>query len=99
VCKEEEKMPALRGFKSVFYLTALLVAPAIASAGDRPPTAEERNQIETALRAAGYTTWEEIEFDDGMWEVDDARKGNDNREFDLKLDPKTYKITMEREDR
>lgn len=43
-------------------------------------------------------TWEEIEFDDGVWEVDDARKEGD-REFDLKLDPATYKILVEREDR
>jgi hypothetical protein len=77
---------------------ALLMVPAIAKA-DRLPSAEEKAQIEKVLRDAGYATWEEIEFDDGFWEVDDARKAGDNREFDLKLDPKTYKIVSEREDR
>jgi hypothetical protein len=80
-------------------LAALLMAPIIARADDRPPTAEERVQIEKSLRDAGYTTWEEIEFDDGVWEVDDAKKAGDNREFDLKLDPQTYKIIVEREDK
>ena len=79
-------------------LTALFVAPIIANADDRPPTAEERTQIEKTLPDAGYTTWEEIEFDDGMWEVDDARKEGDTREFDLKLDPQTYKIVVKRPD-
>ena len=79
-------------------LTTIFSLPIVANADDRPPTPEERQQIEKSLRAAGYTTWEEIEFDDGMWEVDDARKQGDNREFDLKLDPKTFEIRVERED-
>jgi hypothetical protein len=84
---------------TALFLAVLVAAPTIARADDRPPTAEERVQIEQSLRGAGYTTWEEIEFDDGMWGVDDARKEGDHREFDLKLDPKTYKIVLEQEDR
>jgi hypothetical protein len=80
-------------------MTAAVTGPIIANADDRPPSAEERAQIEKSLRDAGYTSWEEIEFDDGLWEVDDAKKAGDNREFDLKLDPKTYKIVSEQEDR
>lgn len=63
-------------------------APALA---DRPPTAEERARIEAAVRAAGFKSWEEIEFDDGVWEVDDAIDA-DGKEWDLKLDPTTYAI-------
>ena len=87
-----------RQLSLVVALTAILSLPMVANADDRNPTPEERVQIEESLRAAGYVTWEEIEFDDGMWEVDDAKKEGDSREFDLKLDPQTIEITVERED-
>jgi len=61
------------------------------AADDRAPTAEERTAIEQVLSSAGYTAWEEIELDDGLWEVDDAI-GADGREVDLKLDPATLAI-------
>jgi hypothetical protein len=55
-------------------------------AEDRPPTAEERSQIEEVLRAEGFMRWDDIEWDDdGYWEVDDA-VASDGREYDLKLD-------------
>lgn len=88
-----------RQLSFILGLTTILSLAGVANAADRPPTPEERQQIEKSLRAAGYTTWEEIEFDDGMWEVDDARKQGDNREFDLKLDTSTFEIRSEREDR
>jgi hypothetical protein len=89
----------IRQLSFALILTTILSLPMVTNADDRPPTPEERQRIENTLRAAGYMTWEEIEFDDGMWEVDDARKAGDNREFDLKLDPKTFEIRVEREDR
>jgi Peptidase propeptide and YPEB domain len=52
---------------------------------------EDRARIEEALRAAGYQSFEEVELDDGVWEVDDAI-GSDGREYDLKLDPDTFEI-------
>lgn len=58
---------------------------------DRKPTAEELAAIEAVLRAAGYVSWDEIEFDDGVWEVDDARKA-DGAEHDLELDPTSLEI-------
>lgn len=74
---------------------ALAVAiPAFALAG-RPPTPEERARIEAALRNLGYVAWEEIEFEDGVWEVDDARMP-DGTEYDLKLRPETFEV-IERE--
>ncbi len=72
--------------------TSLLFVSTISALADRPPNAEERKAIEDVLTAAGYTSWEEIEFDDDdddendrVWEVDDAI-GPDGREYDLKLD-------------
>jgi len=75
---------------------ALLATPALAD--DRAPTADERAAIETSLKAGGYASWEEIEFDDGLWEVDDARKAGSAQEWDVKLDPATYAIVSERQD-
>lgn len=71
-----------------------LTLPAFA---DRAATPEERTKIEQVLRDAGFVAWEEIEFDDGMWEVDDAHM-SDGREFDLKLDPSNFAIVDRRED-
>jgi len=71
-----------------------VATPALA---DRAPTAEERTRIEAAVRAAGFTKWEEIELDDGVWEVDDAIDAS-GKEWDLKLDPKTMEIVKRVED-
>lgn len=76
---------------------AALGMAAPAAAADRPPTEQERASIEKVLRANGYTSWEEIEFDDDspkrtpVWDVDDAR-GPDGKAYDLKLEPKSYRI-------
>lgn len=78
-------------------LPASLILTAPALANDRPPTPSERAAIEKVLKSAGYVFWEEIEFDDGRWEVDDASAAN-GREYDLKLDPKTLKIVSRRAD-
>jgi len=80
--------------KTIYALTAatgfgLIAAPALAT--DRPPNAQERTAIEKVLRDQAFVSWEEIEFDDGLWEVDDARTA-DGKEYDLKLDPKTLRI-------
>ena len=65
---------------------AMMAAPVAAWADDRPANAQERAAIEEVLRAAGYTAWDEIEWDDdNYWDVDDAR-GADNQEFEVKLD-------------
>jgi hypothetical protein len=65
---------------------ALASSAAVAAADDRPPTPEERAQIEEVLRGEGFVRWDEIEWDDdGYWEVDDAIDG-EGREWDLKLD-------------
>lgn len=65
-------------------------SPALAD-DDRAPTADELTAIEAVLREAGYVSWDEIELDDGVWEVDDARKA-DGTEHDLDLDPVSFAI-------
>jgi hypothetical protein len=64
---------------------------------DRAPTPEERSRIESVLRAEGFQRWDDIELDDGVWEVDDA-VGPDGREYDLKLDPNTFAIIERKPD-
>jgi hypothetical protein len=77
--------------------------PLSAALADRAPTEEERSSIERVLQNEGYTSWEEIEFDDDdddaddqVWEVDDAR-GADGVEYDLKLD-QDYRIIQRERD-
>ncbi len=81
-------MPRLAG--------AVALACALALA-DRAPTPEERSRIESVLRAEGFSRWDDIELDDGVWEVDDA-VGPDGREYDLKLDPNTLAILERKPD-
>ena len=64
--------------------SVLLASVSSGMAQDRAPTSQERVQIEQVLRAEGFTRWDEIELDNGIWEVDDAI-GPDKREYDLKL--------------
>lgn len=71
-----------------------LAAPALA---DRPPTLEERENIQAVLIAEGFTSWKEIEWDDdGYWEVDDALSA-EGHEYDLKLDAEFQIIHRERD--
>lgn len=90
-------------------LAALLAAPllalglAVASAAPaeaRDATAEERARVEAVLRAAGYTSWDDIEFkeDRGVFEVDDAQKESGGPEFDVVIEAATMRIASERRD-
>lgn len=76
-------------------LTIFLASAALALAApaddDRPPTSQERAAIEAKLRAEGFVRWDDIELDDGLWEVDDARRA-DGREYDLKLRPGSLEV-------
>ncbi len=63
-----------------------------AMADGRHPNAEERAAIESALKAAGYASWGEIELDDkGHWDVDDA-VGADGKRYELDLAASDLKI-------
>jgi opacity protein-like surface antigen len=57
----------------------------VAIADDRPPTNEEAQAIEQALRGKGFTAWGKIELDDGKkWEIDNAVH-EDGRVYDVEL--------------
>lgn len=67
-----------------------LVLPA--QADDRPPSAEQRTQIENALKSQGFTSWGKVERDDsGHWDVDNAI-GPDGKRYDLDLGTSDYKV-------
>lgn len=73
---------------------ALLAALATPALADRDPTPEERTKIEAALKAEGFTRWDDIELEEdgpAVWEVDDAVAA-DGKEYDLKLDASTLAI-------
>jgi hypothetical protein len=82
---------------AALLIAATTAAPAL-SDDDRAPTPEERERIEAALRGAGYTSWEEIDMDDGQWDVDDARRGDDPHEYDVHLAPDSYEVVSETRD-
>lgn len=54
--------------------------------------------VEHALHKLGFVSWDEIEFDDGLWEVDDARRANGSQ-WDIKLDPKTLEVVKRKQER
>jgi hypothetical protein len=88
--------PLLEDLMRILTKTAILATLIIAGSttptlADRAPNAEERDRIESVLRMDGYISWEEIELDDGVWEVDDARH-EDGRKYDLELDPASLQI-------
>lgn len=81
----------MRGMLIALTIAALGTTATFAREPDRPPTADERTRIEEVLRSLGYVSWEEIELDDGRWEIDNART-KDNVVYDLKLDPATMQV-------
>lgn len=74
-------------------VTALVTGPAWA---DRPVTAEERAKLTALLEAEGCTGGE-MEFDDGKFEIDDARCA-DGREWDFEFDRDFKLIKKDRDD-
>jgi hypothetical protein len=70
-------------------LAIILGAQSPAIADD--PTAEERTRIEAALKKEGFVRWDDIERDDGKWEVDDAVHA-DGKKYDLELDLTSLRI-------
>lgn len=54
--------------------------------------------VKHALHQMGFVSWDEIEWDDGLWEVDDARRA-DGSQWDLKLDPKTLAVVKRKQER
>jgi hypothetical protein len=74
-------------------LSCLLAAPAFA---DRPLSADERARLSAAIATIGCSGGK-MEFDDGRFEVDNARC-NDGRNYDLKFDAAFNLVKKELED-
>lgn len=54
--------------------------------------------VKHALHQLGFVSWDEIEWERGQWEVDDARRA-DGSQWDLKLDPKTLEVVKRKQER
>ncbi|MCJ2071627.1 PepSY domain-containing protein [Methylobacterium sp. J-030] len=74
-----------------FLALTILVGLSIAARADEKLPPDQQAKVEAMLKQEGFTQWKEIEFDDGVIEVDDAIDAN-GKTFDLKLDPKTLAI-------
>jgi hypothetical protein len=83
----------MRCFLAALAMATLTTSPAFA---DRPVTSEERAKIVALLEAEGCTGGE-MEFDDGKYEVDDARCA-DGREWDFEFDRDFRLISKEEDD-
>ena len=71
----------------------ILAGVALPAAADRGPTQAEAAAIAAKLTAAGFKSWNKVEYDpDGpKWKVDDARK-IDGKTYDVQLDAKSFDI-------
>lgn len=75
-------------------VTSLMTSPSWA---DRPVTSEERAKLTALLEAEGCIGGGEMEFDDGKYEIDDARCA-DGREWDFEFDRDFKLIKKEQDD-
>lgn len=73
-----------KSISTAILVAGLALAPLHAFAAN-DPSGEERAIIAEALLEQGYVSWGEVKFEDGIWEVEDARTV-ENRKVDLKLD-------------
>lgn len=70
--------------------SVLVISSSIAFASDMPPkNSKPVSEIAASLEKQGYTPIEEIEFDNGKWEVEAYKNG---QKCELKVDPISGKI-------
>jgi hypothetical protein len=81
---------------SIVLAAVSVLAATQARADDRPVTAEESAQLVAALQAQGCTGGK-MEFDDGKFEVDNA-KCSDGRTYDLDFDTSFKLLKKDLED-
>lgn len=93
----------MRPITAALISSALALTATAALAADRAPTPQEKAAIEKVLRAEGFVSWEEIEYDDDrpqrqpVWDIDDARTA-DGKAFDVRLEPGTLKVLRKQAD-
>lgn len=82
-------------------LATLMVAASVLTSGtawasSRPPSgALPLSSVLLKLEQAGFSPVVEVEFDDGLWEIEAFK---DNRKRRLKVDPMNGQITSDRPD-
>lgn len=86
--------PVTLSAASFLFASFFVIAPV--NADERAPVAQEWAGVVEALAQEGYVRWKEIEFDDGMWEVDDAFTANGEK-YDLKLNRSFEVVERERD--
>lgn len=84
-------------FATTAFAAAVLALTSASAFAGRAPSAAERADIDYALSAQGYSSWGEIEWDDGRWEIDNALD-SDGKRYDLKLDQNLTVRESERDD-
>jgi hypothetical protein len=84
----------MRVFAPAFALALGLTAGS--ALADRAVTGQERTQLVAAMQAQGCTGGE-MEFDDGKFEVDDARCA-DGKQYDLDFDASFKLIKKDQDD-
>lgn len=84
--------------KSIVLASFLLTSASFLAMADDdklPANALKLSEIISALEQQGFHPVTDVEFDDGVWEID-AYRGREKRE--LHVDPKTGQILRDRED-
>lgn len=84
----------MRVFAPAFALALGLTAGS--ALADRPVTDQERTQLAAALQAQGCSG-RKMEFDDGKFEVDDARCA-DGKKYDLDFDASFKMVKKDQDD-
>lgn len=82
--------------RRLFAILTASALTAMAALADRPVTDEERAKLLAAMTVEGCSGGE-MEFDDGKFEVDDARCA-DGKEYDLEFDQSFKLIKKELDD-
>jgi hypothetical protein len=76
------------------FIIALALSAGVAYAEQSAPG---QDKMEAALRAQGFAHWKSIVLDKGTWRVDDAINAA-GKQFDLRVDAATLKITSQTEE-
>lgn len=78
----------MRTLIAATLLSAAIASPALA---DRGPSRGEASRIAQTLTAAGFKSWNKVEFTGSVWKVDDARKLN-GKTYDVQISPTDFGI-------
>jgi hypothetical protein len=58
---------------------------------DDPYWIGERRRVTVLLGDSGYSDWDDLDWDDGAWVIEDARAADGER-YDLRVDPRSHDV-------